>query len=46
MVLLGACSKELSPLMTFENETIDYNRYINEVLPVALNYGNSIFGND
>ena len=46
MVSLGACSKGLSPLLIFENETVDHNRYINEVLPVALKYGNSIFGND
>ena len=40
------CSKGLSPLVIFENGTVDHNRYINEVLPVALKYGNSIFGND
>ena len=40
------CSKGLSPLVIFENGTVDHNRYINEVLPVVLNYGNSIFGND
>ena len=32
--------------MIFENGTVDHNRYINEVLPVALKYGNSILGND
>ena len=32
--------------MIFENETVDHNRYINEVLLVALKYGNSIFEND
>ena len=32
--------------MIFENGTVDHNRYINEVLLVALKYGNSIFGND
>ena len=46
MVWLGACSEELSPLMISENGTVDHNRYINEVLPVALKYRNSIFGND
>ena len=46
MVWLGACSKGLSPLVVFENRTVAHNRYINEVLPVALKYGNSIFGND
>ena len=46
MVWLGACSKGLSPLVIFENETVDHNRYINEVLSVALKYGNCIFEND
>ena len=46
MVWLGACSKGLSPLVIFENGTVDHNCYVNEVLPVALKYGNSIFGND
>ena len=46
MVWFGACSKELSLLVIFENGTVDHNRYIDEVLPVALKYGNNIFGND
>ena len=46
MVWLGVCFKEFLPLVVFENGTVDHNRYINEVLPVALKYGNSIFGND
>ena len=46
MVRLGACSKGHSLLVVFENGTVDHNHYINEVLPVALKYGNSIFGND
>ena len=46
MVWLGVCSKRLSALVIFENGTVDHDRYINEVLPVALKYGNSIFGND
>ena len=46
MVWLGECSKVLSPLVIFENGTVDYNRYINEVLLVALKYENGIFGND
>ena len=36
MVWLGACSKGLSPLVVFKNGTVDHNRYINEMLPVAL----------
>ena len=43
---LGVCSKGLSSLVIFENETVDHHRYINEVPPAALKYENSIFGND
>ena len=32
--------------MIFENETVNHNCYINEVLLVALKYGNSILGSD
>ena len=46
MVWLGVCSKGVSPLVVFEEGTVDHHRYINEVLPVALKYGNAMFGND
>ena len=46
MVWLGVCSKGLSPLVIFENRKVDHNRYINDVLPVALKYENNIFRND
>ena len=46
MVWSGACSKGLSPLVIFQNGTVDHNRYINKVLSVALKYGNSIFWHD
>ena len=46
MVWFEACSKRLSPLVIFEDGTVDHNRYINEVFPIALKYENSIFGND
>ena len=36
MVWLGACSKELPPLITLDEGTMDHRRYINEILPVAL----------
>ena len=42
MAWVGACSKGLLPLVIFENGTVDHNRYINEVLPVALKHGNRI----
>ena len=44
MVWLGVRSKGLSRLVTFENGTVDYNRYINEMLLVAVKYVNSILG--
>ncbi|CAF4571214.1 unnamed protein product [Rotaria socialis] len=44
MVWLGACSKGVSPLVIFENGTVHHERYIQEVLPVALKFGNDMFG--
>ena len=46
MVWLGVCSKGVSPLMIFEKGTVNHHRYIREVLPVALKFGNDMFGND
>ena len=33
------------PLVLFEKGTLDYHRYIKKVLPIALRYGDSEFGN-
>ena len=38
--------KDFRQLVIFQNGKVDHNRYINEVLPVALEYRNSILGND
>lgn len=46
MVWLGACTKGVSPLVVFDEGTVDHARYIKEVLPVALKFGNKVFGND
>ena len=46
MVWLGIYSKGVSPLVIFESDTLDHDRYIKEVLPVALKYGNDMFGDD
>ena len=46
MVWLAVCSKGASPLVIFKKGTVDHDRYIREVLPVALEYGNKVFGND
>ena len=44
-VWLGVCSKGVS-LVISESDRLDHDRYIKEVLPVALKYGNDIFGDD
>ncbi|CAF5222457.1 unnamed protein product [Rotaria magnacalcarata] len=44
MVWLAVCSKGVSPLVIFENGTVDHDRYIKEVLPVAPKFGNNTFG--
>ncbi|CAF3081974.1 unnamed protein product [Rotaria sp. Silwood2] len=46
MVWLGVCSKGVTPLVIFDEGTLDHQRYIKEVLPVAKNYGNRVFGNN
>ena len=46
MVWLGACSKGLTPLIILDGGTTDHQRYINQVLPVALKYGNKAFGDN
>jgi len=46
MFWLGVCSKGVSTWVIFEQGTLDYDRYIKEVLPVALKYGNHVFGSD
>ena len=46
MVWLGVCSKGISLLVIFEEGTVYHVRYLKEVLPVALNYGNKVFDND
>ena len=43
MVWLGVCSKGITPLIIFEKGTLNHERYVNEVLPVALKYGNNTF---
>ncbi|CAF4593997.1 unnamed protein product, partial [Didymodactylos carnosus] len=45
MVWLGACSKGVTPLVIFANGTVDHERYIKEVLPIAKKYGDKAFGN-
>ena len=46
MVWLGACSKGASPLIIFEEGAVGHERYIQEVLPVVLKFGNDMFGDN
>ena len=46
MVWLDACSKSVMPLVTLDEGTVDHIVYIKKVLPVALKYGNQVFGSD
>ena len=46
MVWLGMCSKGVTPLIIFDEETLDHERYIKEVLPVAEKYEDKVFGSD
>ena len=45
MVWLAVWSEGVVPLVLFDKGTLDHHRYIKKVLPVALRYGNSKFGN-
>ena len=46
MVWLGVCSKGIPPLVILGRESMNHERYIKDVLPVPLKYGNETFGND
>ncbi|CAF2046656.1 unnamed protein product [Rotaria magnacalcarata] len=46
MVWLGVCSKGITPLVIFDEGTVNHACYIEKVLPVALKYGSKVFGND
>ena len=39
-------AERITPLVIFEEGTLNHDRYIKEILPVALEYGNKVFGND
>ncbi|CAM4763228.1 unnamed protein product [Rotaria magnacalcarata] len=44
MVWLGVCSEGFSVPVIFEDESMDAQRYIDEVLPIALECGNEMLG--
>jgi hypothetical protein len=46
MVWLGACSKGISPLVVLDKGSVNHERCIKEVLPVAIKYGTKVFGDD
>ncbi|CAF3681109.1 unnamed protein product [Rotaria socialis] len=46
MVWLGACADSLTTLVILENGTMDAEVYINEVLPIALECGDKMLGDD
>ena len=46
MVWLSACSKGTTSLVIFNEDTVDHAVYMEKVLPVALKYGNEVFGGD
>ncbi len=46
MVWLSVCAQGLTVLVIFEDGTMDAHRYINEVLPIALKFGNKMLGSN
>ena len=46
MVWLSACSKGITPFVTFNERTVDRAVYIEKVLPVALQHGSEVLGSD
>ena len=44
MVWLGVCAEDLTEPVIIEDGTMDAERYINEVLPIALKSGNRMLG--
>ena len=46
MVWLGACSMGLTPLIILDEGTMDHRRNMDEILQVALKYGNESFGDN
>ena len=46
MVWLGACSKSITPLAILDERTVDHSCCVRKIHPIALKYGNKVFGND
>ena len=46
VVWMGACSKDVTPLLVLDKGSLKHERYMKEVLPVALKSGNHMLGHD
>ena len=46
LVWLGVCGEGLTPPVIIEDRTIDAERYIDEILPIALKSDNKMLGKD
>ena len=46
MVWLGVCAKGFTVPVILEDGTMNAERYIDEILPIALKYGNKMLGSD
>ena len=46
MVWLGVYSKGVTPLIIFDERTLDHECYIKKVLSMAKKYGDKVVGND
>ena len=44
MVWLDFCSKGITPLVILDEGTVNHSCYIKHILPLALKYGNEVFG--
>ena len=46
MIWMGECSKGVTPLVILDKGSVNHERYIREVLPIALKSGNRMLGKD
>ena len=46
MVWLDVSSNGVTSLIILDDGTVDHTVYVEKLLPVALKYGNQVFGND
>ena len=46
MIWVGVCSNGVKPLVILDKGINDHHRYIREVLPLPIKYGNKVFGDD